>query len=117
MRASILRWDERAQAPHAAALAFHRELLALRQEVIVPHLASGAHGDGWEVLGETALLVRWRFGDGYRLAVVANLGPQPAQVSYELAGRPVFQLHGVRARLDGGELPPWSAGWFLAVPA
>ncbi len=116
LRASVLRWDERAQPPHAATLGLHRELLALRRDVIVPHLAGGARGDGWEVLGTTALAVRWRFGDGYRLGLVANLGPRPAAVRYRLAGRPVFALGGVRAELDG-ELPPWSVGWFLAVPA
>ncbi|HEY0384192.1 MAG TPA: malto-oligosyltrehalose trehalohydrolase, partial [Candidatus Elarobacter sp.] len=74
MQASVLRWDERAQPRHAAMLALYGELLALRARLIVPRLASGAHGDGYELLGGTAFRVAWRFGDGARLAVIANLG-------------------------------------------
>ncbi len=112
MRASVLRWDERAEAPHAAALALHRELLALRARAIVPHLASGAYGEGWETFGGTALVVRWRFGDGARLALIANLGAAPVRAEYALAGERVFALGDPPAR--GGVLAPWSAGWFLA---
>jgi maltooligosyltrehalose trehalohydrolase len=114
MRASALRWDERAQAPHAAALALHEELLALRAAAVVPHLAHGAHGDGYELLAETALRVAWRFGDGARLELVANLGAAPATVSYDAAGVRVFALGDVPARAERAALAPWSVGWFLA---
>src|ERR1700736_3167393 len=72
MRASVLRWEERTQPRHAAALALHRELLALRAELIVPRLATGAHGHGYELLGETAFRTAWRFGDGSRLPPCAE---------------------------------------------
>ncbi|HWT06563.1 MAG TPA: DUF3459 domain-containing protein, partial [Xanthomonadales bacterium] len=114
MRASVLRWDERAQPAHAAMLALHRELLALRARLIVPRLASGAYGDGFHMLGPTAFDVRWRFGDGTRLTLIANLGAQPATVSSAARGARIFALGDVPANADAAALPPWSAGWFLA---
>ncbi len=113
MRASVLRWDERAQPGHAAALALHRELLALRAGLIVPRLASGARGDGYQVLAETAFSVKWRFGDGARLTLIANLGAKHAVVSYAARGARIFAAGDVPADADATALPPWSAGWFL----
>ncbi|MDB5094581.1 MAG: Malto-oligosyltrehalose trehalohydrolase [Candidatus Eremiobacteraeota bacterium] len=114
MEASRLRWDERSAPPHAAALAHHRALLALRARTIVPHLASGAWGAGYEVLDPATLVVRWRFGDGARLGVVARLGSATAPVSFAFEGAPLFTLGAVPPRLERGELAPWSVGWFLA---
>jgi len=115
MEASRLRWDERATEPHAAALAYHRALLALRAQSIVPHLAAGALGAGYEVLDPVTLAVRWRFGDGARLGVVARLGNGAEPVSYAFEGTPLFTLGTVPQRLERGELAPWSVGWFLAA--
>jgi maltooligosyltrehalose trehalohydrolase len=113
MRASTLRWDERGEPPHAHALALHRELLALRASAIVPHLAGGAHGEGWETFGDTAFAVRWRFGDGVRLALIANLGAERVRADYAVDGERIFALGDLPQR--GGVLPPWSVGWFLAA--
>ncbi len=113
MRASVLRWDERAQPRHAAMLALHRELLALRAALIVPRLASGVRGDGFQLLGARAFEVRWRFGDGARLTLIANLGAQAAPASYAAGGARIFALGDVPAGDGAAVLPPWSAGWFL----
>jgi malto-oligosyltrehalose trehalohydrolase len=113
MRASVLRWDERAAPDHAAALALHAELLALRHGVIVPRLAAGGHGDGYQLIAPTALRVKWRFGDESRLGLIANLGPAPATVSYAMAGTRIFTIGDVPGRADEAELAPWSVGWFL----
>ncbi len=107
MRASVLRWDERAQPRHAEMLRFHAELLAIRARAIVPRLASGAHGDGYELLAERTIRVRWRFGDGARLALVANLSDEPADVTDETAGEPLY-------RLGAAPRAPWSVAWSLA---
>jgi 1,4-alpha-glucan branching enzyme len=113
MRASALRWHERANAPHAATLKFHTDLLALRGALIVPRLAHGAHGDGYQMLAPTAFRVKWRFGDGSRLGLIANLGAAPAAVSYAIGGVRVFALGEVPAHADVTELQPWSVAWFL----
>ena len=107
MRASVLRWDERAQPWHAEMLRFHAELLAIRARAIVPRLASGVHGDGYELLAERAIRVRWRFGDGARLTLVANLGDEPADGADETAGEPLY-------RLGAAPRAPWSVAWYLA---
>jgi len=114
MRASVLRWDERAHPRHAAMLALHRELLALRARLIVPRLAGGAHGDGYQMLGATAFRVAWRLGDGSHLTLVANLGAQPAIATYAAGGARIFALGDVPASAVAAALPPWSAGWFIA---
>jgi malto-oligosyltrehalose trehalohydrolase len=114
MRASVLRWDERAEPAGAAMLAFHRELLDLRARLIVPRLADGAHGDGYTILSPTALLVKWRLGDGSRLELVTNLGPDPIRAAYAIAGQPIFTLGDVPVRSGEWMLSPWSVGWFLA---
>jgi malto-oligosyltrehalose trehalohydrolase len=113
MRASTLRWEERAGPRHAPMLALHEELLALRAGLIVPRLAHGAHGEGYQLLATAALRVKWRFADDARLGLVANLGAEPATVSYAIAGVRIFTLGNVPARADGATLPPWSVGWFL----
>ncbi|WP_028966680.1 malto-oligosyltrehalose trehalohydrolase [Sphingomonas phyllosphaerae] len=57
--------------------AFYRDLLTLRRERIVPHL-SGAVSVGAQVLGEAAVVARWRLGDGTTLGVAIDLGDTPA---------------------------------------
>jgi malto-oligosyltrehalose trehalohydrolase len=114
MRASTLNWDEREIPRSASMLAFYRALLRVRAEEIVPHLAGGAHGDGFTMLAQTAFHVRWRFGDGARLELVANLGAAEVPASYRVDGRRIF-VHGeVAPEAEAGLLRRWSAAWFLA---
>ncbi|WP_372426532.1 malto-oligosyltrehalose trehalohydrolase [Salinarimonas chemoclinalis] len=61
----------------AAVLALYRRLLAARAERIAPRL-KGARAEGAEVVGEKAVVGRWRMGDGARLTLLANLGAIPA---------------------------------------
>ncbi len=56
---------------------FYRNLIRLRRELIVPRL-KGACAERAEVLGEGAVLARWRLGDGASLTLATNLGSQPA---------------------------------------
>ena len=113
MQASTLRWEERAGPRHASMFKLHEELLALRAGLIVPRLAHGARGEGYQLLAPAALRVKWRFGDDARLGLVANMGSDPATVSYAIAGVRIFTLGDVPGRADDATLPPWSVGWFL----
>ncbi len=54
---------------------FYANLIRLRREHVVPRL-KGARAEGSEILGEGAVLVRWRMGDGARLSLAINLGRQ-----------------------------------------
>ena len=114
MQSSTLRWEERERGEHAEMLALQRSLLALRAELVVPRLAGGAFGEGYDVLDRTALQVRWRLGDGARLVLVANLGGEPADASYAAGGARIFTLGDVPERARAATLAPWSVGWFLA---
>jgi hypothetical protein len=67
---------------------FHRALLRLRHEAIMPRLPGTRTLDS-QVLGPAAVLVRWRMGDGAILAMAANLGPGPAVIAPP-GGRPLF---------------------------
>ena len=113
MRASVLRWEERGVGAHAEMLALHRELLALRNTVLVPRLGNATHGAGYEVLAPAALRVGWRLGDGAGWTLVANLGDAPIRASYLAPGARVFALGDVAAQCEGGMLDRWSVGWFL----
>lgn len=72
--------------------ALYRDLLRLRREVIVPRL-KGARAMGAEVIGEAAVVARWRMGDGVVLTIALNLGrdavtfPQPAAAPFHAEGR------------------------------
>jgi maltooligosyltrehalose trehalohydrolase len=53
---------------------FYQRLIALRAREIVPRLA-GTVSAGAEAIGPKAVLARWTLGDGARLTIVTNLGP------------------------------------------
>lgn len=55
---------------------WYRKLLALRYQYIVPRL-QGARSMGARVLGEGAVSAIWQMGDGARLSLYCNLGPDP----------------------------------------
>lgn len=84
--ASKLRWRERGTQPHFARLCEMQKLLALRQRLLVPHLA-GSRGAGSHRCEDGVVQLRWAFaGEGAAaparaLHLVAHLGAQhPAEV-------------------------------------
>ncbi|HEY8610883.1 MAG TPA: malto-oligosyltrehalose trehalohydrolase [Roseomonas sp.] len=95
---------EAERAPHDAILAYHKALLAIRHAEIIPRLR-GAMAKGAEVVGDAAVLARWRMGDGAILTIAANLGAAPAQVK-AATGRMLFESAlGAAASLAAGRLP------------
>jgi maltooligosyltrehalose trehalohydrolase len=67
---------------------FGRTLLTLRRDAIIPHL-EGVRADGAQAVGHRALQARWILGDGSRLALAANFGPEPVRLS-QLPGKRVY---------------------------
>ncbi|MBK1660289.1 malto-oligosyltrehalose trehalohydrolase [Paracraurococcus ruber] len=101
--ASIPDPAEARRPPHDAVLALHRRLLALRHRHIIPRLP-GAQALGAEVVGEAAVLARWRLGDGAVLILACNLGAEAAVCTAQ--GTPLFEsLAGAAGTLAGGMLP------------
>jgi malto-oligosyltrehalose trehalohydrolase len=66
-------------------------LIGLRHEALVPRLV-GARSDGSEALTPRALQARWILGDGRRLSLAANFGPEPIALP-PVPGRHLFS-HG-----------------------
>jgi malto-oligosyltrehalose trehalohydrolase len=110
---SVLDWSVAERAPYAQWLERHRRLLALRAREIVPRLAgAGGHAGRWRALGDRAVLVSWRLGDGATLVLAANLSEGAVVVGGDRpAGRCLYATRG-EARPDS--LPPVSAAFFLA---
>lgn len=117
-RASALDWEEAGREPHARHLALCRALLAVRRDRLAPRLAGmNGHSGRFALLGEAALMVSWRLGDGSHLHLFANLGPVPVRCPRP-AGETIEPAAGIApGELQGGRLPPWSAAAFLAPPA
>jgi len=118
--ACVLHWASVEASHHAAWLAFTQALLALRRRQIVPRLygMQSAQAD-CQLPGGRVLRVDWRLGDGSRLALLANLGAQPAAGLAVPPGAVLYRSANLPAgELDEGRLPPWSVAWMLdPVPA
>ncbi len=113
---SRLKWDELQQEPHRAWYAWHRQLLLLRNRRIVPRLKGlKANKAGCELFGDSGIEAHWILGDGSRLGLLANLGPEPVAFAGPLPESDSL-VFSEPPDLLGGEqdaLPPWSVGWFL----
>ena len=103
---SVLDWDALDQPAHAALLALHTALLAVRQTEVAPLLPFiGGNAGSFTVLredsdGTGALQAEWRLADGRVLVLAANLSDTP--VTWQSRGRPLFRLG------NGDGLPGWA---------
>ncbi len=105
-----LRWDETATEPHAGWLEWYRGLLATRRAGIVPLLADiGGNAARFEIIGEEAVLVRWRLGGGEELALAANLSATPREGFPAASGRVLWQ----EGDVIGGRFGPWAVRWSI----
>ena len=110
---SKLAWDDLGNATHAARQHLVKELLGIRSQHIVPHLAT-ASGHGGEVQrqGAGGLMARRRLQSA-RLTLLPNVGEEP--IWLRAAGR----RHALRQRRGAGRgaaarrLPGWSIAAFL----
>jgi malto-oligosyltrehalose trehalohydrolase len=114
---SKLDWACAERAPHQSWLKLYRKVLAVRREKLAPRLAGmGGNAGRFEVLGEGALAVRWRLGDGSRLALYVNLARAPAAVPEPPAGSLLGCEPACAAgELASGRIPPFTAACYLAT--
>ncbi|WP_265942496.1 malto-oligosyltrehalose trehalohydrolase [Dechloromonas sp. A34] len=117
--ACVLDWASRLAPPHERWLVFYRSLLAIRRQQIVPRLRGMKSGQAaWDTLGEAALEVAWRLGDGSRLTLLANLGAEPVGPVAPPPGVAIHRSDSLTAEdLAAGRLPPWSVAWVLDAAA
>lgn len=111
--AAKLDWEAPDDGTRAAWLAYYRELLRLRREVVVPRLfGMEGHAAGFDVLAPAGLRVQWRLGDGSILRLLANLSAAPLAAAAP-AGRTLFATPAEPAL---GIVGPWTVVWTLAGP-
>ena len=113
---AVLDWQDIAAPQRHDRLSYYRQLLMLRRREIVPRLHGlGGHAGGYELHGAHGLIAWWRLGDGTRLSLVANLGPEPLAPAPPIPpGRPIFATHSPildAATREGW--PGWSVAWSI----
>ncbi len=93
----------------------YRDRLVLRRRELAPRLTGmEPAGASWSRIGASGLRAEWTLGDGARLCLLANLGPEPVRAA-SCEGRLLTESEPRAAEeLAGGRLPGWSAFWFLA---
>ena len=99
-RASKLLWAERETGKHRERLELVRQLLALRQRQLVPHLAGARHGGRFQNLGEF-LQVTWVLDANLQLRTLANFGAAPVTIPVPPTAQVIY-TEGVRPSGDAG---------------
>jgi malto-oligosyltrehalose trehalohydrolase len=105
---SQLDWSERERGEHRLWLDLHRDLLRIRRERLLPHLA-GARSGEFHVLAPGRLAVHWPLGNGY-LHLLANLSGAPSMRDPLPPGAVVYESHP-----SDEALAPWSVRVSLEV--
>ena len=107
----VLDWGEIARDGHAAWLSLHRELLALRRNLL-PGLA-GARAENAGAIGPGAVCITWTLPDGSRLTLAANLHAAPSAPLPQARGELLFTAGEAPSPAgDSWRLAPWSARWY-----
>jgi len=108
-----LNWGCLSEPRHKASLDCYRDLLTLRRTHILPHLQDMA-GAEFELVGASALIVRWRLSGGGRLTLLANLGDVQIEGNLDFAGNSFYLSQTDLPELfAAGYMPPWCAAWFI----
>ena len=105
-----LDWDEPAHEPHAGWLDWHRRVLAVRRQEIVPRIRLIWQAGEYELVAEGAVLVRWALAGGAALVLEANLSDAP------VSGFPAPEAGDAAIWLEGevhenGTFEPWTVRW------
>jgi maltooligosyltrehalose trehalohydrolase len=111
---SKLDWSSFDAGNHRSWLQFYRALLACRNKEVVPKIHDlAARKAQYSVLGPSALTARWPFVQSGALELRANLGTTPLRHDRSPRGRLLFSTVEDNDALRAGEMPSYSATWFL----
>ncbi|MGH8743692.1 MAG: DUF3459 domain-containing protein, partial [Burkholderiales bacterium] len=112
---SKLSWDDLTQPEHRNWLDFHRTLLSLRRDAIVPRLGNMPGGQAcYELIGRRGFRVQWKLGDGSALALVANLSGDSLPGVPRPDGELIYATDAsVAAGLTSALMASWSVAWYL----
>lgn len=115
-RQSKLDWECLTGSVHPQWLTFYRELLAMRQRAIVPHLGAkcGVRCEFSGIQGRE-LSMDWLFDDGARLELRANLRTERVTITKEHTGVQFYcSSPDVALAFEQGWLPGWSVVWLMS---
>jgi 1,4-alpha-glucan branching enzyme len=96
----------------AARRRLYSELLSLRARALMPRL-TGARSLGATAIGPSAVLARWRMGDGAVLTIATNLGTAPCAVASPPGPLVHESRQGAAAQIRDGYLPAATTAVFL----
>jgi maltooligosyltrehalose trehalohydrolase len=109
---STLNWQEVEEEVHRQWLLFHRHLLQLRRERIVPLLDQICPGQSsYRRLSHHSLRATWPLRDGRSLLLLLNLGTRPVADVKPPVGE-IILTTGEKAK-EENILPPFFCGWYL----
>ena len=113
--ASRLDWSDIGQARHHEWLRSYRQLLKLRCQHIAHRLSPGCRFKAdYEIHGDRGVTARWKFGDGSKLILLANLGAEPLSGLTVPTAQIIYATDELSTdALKRGALPAWSLAWFL----
>lgn len=111
---SKLDWSILSESPHSEWLDFYRNLLSIRQRVVVPHLNGKAESVCSLSDNPRVLSIDWTFPDQSLLQLRANIGDAPSEITSSCSGTIFYRSSrdAASAPRTGG-LPPWSVIWAL----
>lgn len=115
-RSAVLDWSCLDQQAAINELRFHKELLHLRHEHVVPLLKENNKPKGiYELFGKAGVYVSWRFAKDVELCLIANLSNEEARGAPAVTGQFFYSSHPALPDLLWGRqlMLPWSLGWFL----
>ncbi|WP_250487048.1 malto-oligosyltrehalose trehalohydrolase [Caballeronia sp. GaOx3] len=96
--------DKKNELDRLEWLHFYRSALTVRAKLIAPRL-KGTKSLGANVIGEKALVARWKLGDGETLSIALNLADAPVALADAPQGRVVFETPPrAQDRVSTGEL-------------
>ena len=107
---SKLDWNEAHAPAHAEWLALYRDLIALRQLAIVPHLTGPQASARHTVVDDTVVVVDWVLADGVGLHLRANYS---SVVRRGIPPAPGDLLHRTHDAPANGLMAPWSGVWTI----
>jgi malto-oligosyltrehalose trehalohydrolase len=112
-RAAKLDWNDPAHEPHGAALDWHRRILEVRRQHIVPLLPDIRSGGRYRVVADGAVEVSWATRTGAELRLQANLSNR-AVSGFSPAGSQVMWQESEVA--DGEVFGRFAVRWSVGTP-
>jgi 1,4-alpha-glucan branching enzyme len=109
-----LNWQDLDHAFHREWLEFHKKLLLIRQQEIIP-LISNLNDNRATVTSQNPISVNWKLGEGKTLCLLANLTGETNQTEYAVSGKFIYMLpEDFKTTFLKGAMPPWSVAWIRA---